>query len=152
MRNRRFGSYREVETETEGATFSFRQLCTCRKHSWSRNRQNGSHSVTRQSDWDISFEPSVWDRMTALQFAAIWDESANLSAPIGHGNVSSMYGLDPCCSVSSRVCSGPQRSRKSRLRRNSNHLPAGHLVQSQIALASFSTMRQCEWISCADRG
>ena len=46
------GSYREVETQTEGATFSFRtvcewsvQLCTCRKHSWSRNRQNGSSTI-----------------------------------------------------------------------------------------------------------
>ena len=35
------------------------------------------------------------------------------------------------CFLSSRVCSGPQHPRKSRLRGNSNHLPAGHLVQSQ---------------------
>ena len=32
--------------------------------------------------------------MTALRLAVIWDESASLSAPIGLGNLSGMYGLD----------------------------------------------------------
>ena len=45
--------------------------------------------------------------MTALQFEGIWDESASLSAPIGHGNGCGMYGLDPCVLYPDVFVAGP---------------------------------------------
>ena len=81
--------------------------------------------------------------MTVLQFAGIWDESAS---PIGHGNVSSMYGLDPCVLYPDVFVAGPNK----RGSLGCAEIPTTPRPAIWCSLKIvLETIRQCDRVSCA---